>query len=295
MIKRLLEISIINFLLGILQNRKKLFVLFVSYILIIIFAVSIVYIRKSRYHRILQQRKAWLLIKRQTDPYWITAKKEVYRDYADLLSQNNIELAQGIIYRKFFHGNYSRKEIALTFDDGPHPAFTPMLLAVLKKYNIKATFFLVGEMAEKYPELVKTEFNMGNNIGNHTYDHIDLVNMKKEDAATEIEACGDVLESITGTRPHLFRPPGGDYDYRNAEIAEALKYAMILWTVNPGDYEEPGNSALLSRIFSRIGNGGIILLHDGIKQTIDSLPNIIETLQKQGYKFVTIDEMIKNR
>ncbi|HEY3416089.1 MAG TPA: polysaccharide deacetylase family protein [Armatimonadota bacterium] len=228
-----------------------------------------------------------------SDPYWEHAKLEVDRSVLELIAQHQAELARGTRYHKFMHGDTGKKWIALTFDDGPHPKFTPRILALLKQYHAKATFFVVGEMAEKYPDLVRAEIAAGHSVGNHTYHHVNLTKILEGDVATEIKACGEVLQKINGRAPRLFRPPGGDYDQGVAEAAEALGYTIVLWTDDPGDYAQPGDKVIASRILAHIHPGGIILIHDGIQQTIDVLPQILTYLQKQGYQFVTIDQMMK--
>lgn len=126
-----------------------------------------------------------------------------------------------------------------------------------------------------------------------TFHHVNLTRIPPMDVAAEIKACGEVIQSITGKAPHLFRPPGGDYDRNVAEVAESLGYSMVLWTDDPGDYANPPAHLLENRLFSRLENGGIILLHDGIAETIDLLPRLIEYLQAKGYRLVTVDEMIR--
>ncbi len=227
--------------------------------------------------------------------YWQNAKLEVDKGALELLVQHKIELARGIKYHKLIRGNRDRKEIAITFDDGPHPKYTPKLLSILKRYNAKATFFVVGEQAAKYPFLVKAEIAAGHQVGNHTYHHVNLTKIPVEGVATEIKACGDVIKSITGTAPHAFRPPGGDYNTPVAEASEALGYTMILWTDDPGDYASPGDIVIQDRLLTTANNGGIVLIHDGVQQTVDVLPRILAFLHAQGYKFITIDEMMKNR
>lgn len=230
----------------------------------------------------------------QVDKYWQNAKMEVDKSVPELFAQHQVELGKNIQFNKLIHGDPSRTEIAVTFDDGPHPSYTPKLLSILKQYNAKATFFLVGEMAERHPELVKAEIAAGHAIGNHTYHHVNLTKIPPEDVAVEIQSCGDVLKSITGKQPHLFRPPGGDYDRQVAQLANSLGYTMVLWTDDPGDYASPGAEVIEARLDRRINNGGIILIHDGIQQTIDELPAILKYLNNKGYKLVTIDEMIRD-
>jgi peptidoglycan-N-acetylglucosamine deacetylase len=234
-------------------------------------------------------------VQKKLDAYWENAKEIGGKSVLELLAQHEAEMEKGLRFHKFMRGDIGRKWIAITFDDGPHPQYTPRLLEILKKYNAKATFFLVGEMAEKSPDLVKAEFAAGHNIGNHTYHHVNLTKVTKEDVAIEIKACGEVLQGITGKTPHLFRPPGGDYNKEVAEISETEGYTMILWTDDPGDYASPGAKIIESRTLSRISNGGIVLIHDGVQQTVDVLPQILEYLKKKGYEFVTIDEMMARK
>ncbi|MEO7717592.1 MAG: polysaccharide deacetylase family protein [Capsulimonas sp.] len=234
-----------------------------------------------------------LMVKAERDKYWLNAKTEIYKSTLELIAQRETELDRGLSFSILTRGNPTRKQIALTFDDGPHPAYTPQLLKVLKDNGVKATFFVVGEQAEKYPELIKAEVAAGHSIGNHTYDHVSLIKIPQEYVGTEIKACGEVLERIIGKPVHIFRPPGGVYDRQVAETSEALGYKMILWTDDPGDYASPGSNVIETRTLDHVTNGGIILLHDGIQQTVDVLPQILKYLKGKGYEFVTIEQMIK--
>ncbi|MBI2297631.1 MAG: polysaccharide deacetylase family protein [Armatimonadetes bacterium] len=227
-----------------------------------------------------------------TDPYWEQAREKAYRTVAQILAQNDRELRRGIQRSKLLHGDYRKKQIALTFDDGPHPAFTPKLLALLAKYKVKATFFVVGEMCERHPELVRAELAAGHVIANHTYHHVNLVKIPATQVAAEISACGEVVQSITGRAPHLFRPPGGDYNDRVAEVSEALGYTICLWTDDPGDYANPPAAKLAADTRRWARNGGIILLHDGPPVTLKILPKLITDLRRRGFEFVTIDQML---
>lgn len=233
------------------------------------------------------------MVRAERDRYWLNARREVYRSVLELVAQQDSEADRGIHYAKFFHGDQSRKEVALTFDDGPHPKYTPQLLRILKEEDVPATFFVVGEMAEKHADLIRADVAGGHIIGNHTYHHVSLVKIPPEYIATEIKACGEVIESILGRPPHLFRPPGGEYDQDVAQAAEALGYKIVLWTDDPGDYASPGRDVIEQRTLDRVGNGGIILLHDGIQQTINILPDLIHKLKARGYRFVTIDDMLR--
>jgi peptidoglycan/xylan/chitin deacetylase (PgdA/CDA1 family) len=228
------------------------------------------------------------------DPYWLNAQ-ENYASVADLFAQRQQELARGIRRRTLLEGDTSRKEIALTFDDGPHPKSTLRILAILKQYGLHATFFVVGEKAEQRPDLIQAEAAAGDCIGNHTYNHVSLVKIPQDYIATEIKACGEVVHSITEQDPHLFRPPGGTYDPTVAETSESLGYTTVLWTDDPGDYASPGVQTIVDRTVDKATPGGIILLHDGTEQTLLALPQIIEILRERGYKFITIDQMLAEK
>jgi len=229
------------------------------------------------------------------DPYWQHAKLEVYKSVLELLAQHQTELQQQVQYHKLLHGDVKKKQIALTFDDGPHPQYTPQLLEILAREKVPATFFVIGEMADRAPDLVRAEVKAGHSVGNHTYHHVNLTKILEPDIATEIKACGEAVQRITGQTPRLFRPPGGDYDTGVATTSEGLGYTIVLWTDDPGDYLSPGDQVILQRTLQRAGNGGIILIHDGVQQTVNILPQLIHTLKQRGYEFVTIDTMLQGR
>lgn len=194
--------------------------------------------------------------------------------------------------RTLVHGSSRRKLVALTFDDGPHPRFTPRLMKILDHYKIKATFFLVGKMAEKFPQLVKKQAQVGHLLANHSYHHVNVAELDPKKIATEIKATEDIIFGITGRRTRFFRPPGGNYDADVEQVLADRDYTLALWTVNPGDYEKPGRDFIARRIINDTHNGGVILIHDGVEQTIVALPKIIEGLKARGFTFVTIDKLM---
>lgn len=231
----------------------------------------------------------------RADEYWANALEEVYKTPLELTAQHQAELAHGLHYAKVMSCDRSTTQIAITFDDGPHPQYTPRLLRILHSYHARATFFVVGEKAEQAPYLVKQEAAAGHAIGNHTYHHVNLNKIPLRLVAAEITACGDVIKSITGQQPHLFRPPGGDYNRPVAETANRLGYTLVLWTDDPGDYASPGAKVIEERTMRKIRNGGIILLHDGVQQTVDILPSLLQSLQRRGFAFVTVDDIMKEK
>ena len=226
----------------------------------------------------------------EKDPWWIAAKERADTLLKVTGKHVDLDWLRGFGDRTLKRGSPNRKWVALTFDDGPHPNTTPRLLSILKAHHAKATFFLVGMMAEAYPDLVLEEQQAGHLIANHTYHHVNLTKIHDNDVGTELEACGLVLQHITGQKPKFFRPPGGDYNPVVLKIAENLGYRMVLWTDDPGDYSNPGNQVIVSRLLKRLSQGGILVLHDGPLQTLDILPKILSSLEKEGYTLVTLED-----
>lgn len=185
------------------------------------------------------------------------------------------------------------KEIALTFDDGPDPRATPKILDMLDQEDVKATFFVVGKMVEKYPELLRRIWKEGHDIGNHTYSHPDLTKLSKENILEELDKTRIVIKKITGRDTYLFRPPGGRYSNKVIVAATLSGYKMILWTDYPGDYGCPSGELIYQRTVSGAEDEGIILLHNGLDTTLEALPKIISELKKNKYRFVTISQLME--
>lgn len=227
--------------------------------------------------------------------FWARALHEVYRSPGELQAQHEREQRKGLQYAKLMRGDPAQRAVTLTFDDGPHPDFTPKLLAVLKQQNVKATFFVVGEMAEKHPDLIKAEQADGHLLGNHTYHHVNLTRIPEAEVRTEWQQCQDVVQSILGVAMKYCRPPGGDYDEAVIQAAMAVGLTTVLWTDDPGDYASPGDKVIEERVLGTVENGAIILLHDGVQQTIDVLLQVIRSLRKRGFTFETVDQMMQDR
>lgn len=226
--------------------------------------------------------------RKHVDPFWERAWLEVYNSGG---GKRQSAKATGKGYDVLYYGDPHKKDIALTFDDGPHPEYTPQILRILKKYKIKATFFLVGMMAERRPDLVKAISRDNHLVGNHSFHHQNLVGMSKKRAEAEWLACNNVIKSILGKSPQFCRPPGGDYNDAVFEVATKRGLTTVLWTDDPGDYSSPGREFIERNILNYVYNGSIILLHDGVQQTINVLPQIIEGLNERGYRFVTVETM----
>ena len=190
------------------------------------------------------------------------------------------------------------KIIALTFDDGPHPKYTTQILDLLKKYEAKATFFVIGKNAEKHPEVVLRQYTDGHDIANHTYTH--TFYLKSPELKEELRQTNDIIFSITGFYPELFRPVGGQYTDDNVSEARKAGYTVIMWSWHQDteDWKSPGVKKIVRKVLNSTKPGDVILFHDGggnRAQTVKALEEILPELKKQGYKFVTITELIEYR
>lgn len=192
---------------------------------------------------------------------------------------------------RLVRGDRNRKLLALTFDDGPHPFSTPELLDVLKRCHTVATFFVIGKQVDRYPNLVKMEVEQGDEVGDHTYDHVSLTSIPPELIGYELDECRRAVKRAAGVDVRYFRPPGGDYNTLVLRDAMSRGYVTTLWTDDPGDYTRPGPDVILQRTLDHLETGGIILFHDGIKQTTAILPAFIAEARKRGFEFVKVSDL----
>ncbi len=188
------------------------------------------------------------------------------------------------------------KYVALTFDDGPHKLYTAQILDILAEYGVKATFFIVGKNCEKYPELVKREIDDGHEVGNHTYSHPDIGTLDESGLVHEVLAAEETLQGLREYKPKLFRPPAGKYNAAIDRIIAKLNYTAVLWNVDTQDWKAPATEKITARVFKNVKPGNIILMHDyvvGKSHTPESLRVILPQLIEQGYRFVTMSELIR--
>ncbi len=199
---------------------------------------------------------------------------------------------ENIIYRA---ASGDKKQIALTFDDGPHPTKTPQILDILNKYDIKATFFLIGKNIENYPDIVKREISEGHEIGNHTYSHAQLDKLTKADIEKEIREFETTLSSLCDYTPSIIRPPCGSFGNELKNAVEKINYKIILWSIDTRDWSHTPADTIIDNILSKAKSGDIILMHDyitGDSPTPAVLEAIIPRLIEEGYEFVTVSELI---
>ncbi|MDQ2096219.1 MAG: polysaccharide deacetylase family protein [Tychonema bourrellyi B0820] len=187
-----------------------------------------------------------------------------------------------------------QKAIALTFDDGPWPTTTTQVLDILKKNNIKATFFWVGRYLQVYPEIGKQVAAAGHAIGNHTWNH-QYIKYNEDDAAREIDRTTSLIEEVTGIKTSMFRPPGGILNNGLVAYAQKKNYTVVMWSADSLDWRTATQS-LMENVMRQADSGGIVLMHDGggnRSKTVEALPDIIAKFRKKGYTFVTVPELLK--
>ncbi len=185
-----------------------------------------------------------------------------------------------------------KKEIALTFNCAWGDEGTDRLLSILKEENIKCTFFFVGDFAEKYPDTVRKIYNMGHTVGNHSMKHGDPTHQEYEEILSDISACNELLYSITGKMPVLYRAPSGSYDNKTIEAAESLGMTAVQWDADSIDWKNPSAEKIVSRVTGKVTNGSIVLFHLGKENTLDAIDDIIEILRERGYSFTTVEELL---
>ena len=183
--------------------------------------------------------------------------------------------------------------IALTFDDGPSAKLTPKLLDLLASHHIRATFFLVGENAAEYPDIVAREAREGHEVGNHSWSHPNFGKMSDDGVRSQIRRTDDAIKSAIGSSPTLLRPPYGSITARQKKwINQEFGYKIVLWDVDPLDWRRPGPNVVCNRIVKNTRAGSIVLAHDIHPGTIDAMPCVLKELEEKGFKFVTVSELI---
>ena len=182
---------------------------------------------------------------------------------------------------------------ALTFDDSPHPMYEPLLLDTLARSGVRATFFCIGRNAEMYPYFVTDMARQGHEVANHTYHHLRLPHLTGKQMKAELESTNRLLHKLSGVPVRFFRPPGGEYTDQVLEIASQLKLITAFWTDDPGDFANPGESAIEKRLLHYLKPGAIILLHDNAPQTLKVLPKFLKVSRKEGFQLGTMTNLMK--
>lgn len=186
------------------------------------------------------------------------------------------------------------KKVSITFDAAWGDEDAEEILATLSKYQVKATFFMVGDWVRKYPELVAKLAEAGHDVANHSNKHPHVNNMDKEAIKKDIMEAHETIKNVTGLECDLYRPPYGEYNNTVLEAAEECHYHTIQWDVDSIDWKGYDAPTIVNKVVNHkhLGEGSIILLHNGAKHTAEALPKIIEGLRSKGYEIVPISELI---
>lgn len=182
-----------------------------------------------------------------------------------------------------------KPRIAITFDDGPSAKYTPQLLDGLKERNVKASFFVIGKMAEENPKLIQREKEEGHLIGNHTYNHVDISKLSDEAAVSEIQKTNQVIEKVTKENVEYLRAPFGSW---KKNLVGRMNVFPVVWSVDPLDWTTENADEIVNKVVTEVKENDIILLHDCYQSSVDAALRIIDILQKEGYEFVTVDKLI---
>lgn len=181
------------------------------------------------------------------------------------------------------------KKVALTFDDGPNPDYTPELLDELKKRGVPATFFVLGAEVEQYPELVRRASEEGHLIGVHSYKHVNLRQLSDQQAVEQVNRTNEAIHAACGQYASYIRPPYGcwkeDLDYE-------VQMVEVLWDIDPRDWATTSADLVVQRVLQDVEENSIILLHDASESSVRAACMIIDRLQAQGYTFVTVEELL---
>ena len=185
-----------------------------------------------------------------------------------------------------------RPMVALTFDDGPHPIVTPRILNLLKQYNARATFFVLGNRVDSYPDVLQREYTEGHEIGNHSYNHAFLSKLGEQEIAFQVQETDERISHLLPTAPVLLRPP---YGAINDAAREAIQKPFVLWSIDTQDWKNRSSGAIASEVLEKVKDGDIILMHDLYAATADACEVILPALAAEGYQFVTVSELLEKR
>lgn len=181
--------------------------------------------------------------------------------------------------------------VALTFDDGPYPMYTPLLLDVLRNYQVRATFFVNGNRVREFPELARAIVADEHEMANHTDQHLRGHELGPVKFPEDLLRCEDSIAKVCGVRPHLFRPAGGSLPPELLARAQGLGYTIVGETVNPGDWYVEDSEKLLEGSFRGRNREGVMLFHNGSMHTVAMLPTLITELRAKGFRFVTVSQL----
>lgn len=204
-----------------------------------------------------------------------------------IMSHNSTDAVATVSDQEEDVANKEIKQVAITFDDGPHSIYTEKLLDGLKERGVVATFFVVGENVENNKELIKRMSDEGHLIGNHTYSHVDICSLSQLQRNEEISETNELIEEITGEAVGYIRPPYGNCGEKCIE-----DMLVVMWDVDPNDWCTMDANIVAENIVQSVEAGDIILLHDIFESSVDAALKVVDILKEEGYEFVTVEELI---
>lgn len=196
------------------------------------------------------------------------------------------------------NGSPRKRQVALTFDDGPDRTFTPRILDVLRDHGVKATFFVVGNRVAAHPDVVKRMVREGHVVANHSWNHPNLAKLEPDTVRAQLLRAEDIIFRVAGYRPKLFRPPYGSIQESGILVARDLGYTIVNWNVDSLDWKGLSAEQVSTNVLTHVLPGSIILLHSAggegsnLEGTIRALPDIIRRLKADGVTFVTVPELL---
>ncbi len=236
----------------------------------------------------------WRVFRHESDlkPAVVTPAMNVHDEFSNDLSARTYRVLHGSLAQ---NAETRPKLIALTFDDGPYPVFTPLLLDELRELHVPATFFLIGRDAEQWPDLVRRIESDGNEIADHTYSHPNLDQETPDEVRGEVLRGRDVLWSLVhdSSIRSLMRPPHGRYTESTLRTVQDLGYQVVLWTYDSGDWRTITTEQIADKMFEGATAPDLVLLHNGKLATIEALPEVVKRFRKAGYEFVTAGELLR--
>lgn len=224
------------------------------------------------------------------------AYRHFYRPAPPPQAENRYQRGHNIPGKLYWAGSAQDKMVALTFDDGPEDYWTPRVLDVLKAKQVKATFFVIGRQADKFPTMLRRIDAEGHIVGDHTYNHVDLTRVTTEQAAAELDKCATTIQKIIGRTPRLVRPPFGFHNQAVDDLIYLRQRVIVLWSLDTEDWTGVDAAAVRARVVPKMANGFIVLQHDGenpkLGGSLQALPAMIDELKAKGYSFVTIPDLL---